>query len=162
MKLLQRLHRKMVRQTLEEILKTKLLWQNDCLVWTGYTLPNGYGKISRDRTSLLTHRVAYELEHGNIPAGKVVRHTCDNPPCCNVEHLVLGTQADNMRDKVERGRSLKGSSHPTCKLTDNMVEEIRQLYAQGTFSYQQLADHYNVTFGLIGQIIRKEIWGHLT
>lgn len=60
------------------------------------------------RADAKTHRVSYFLTHGHLPpAPLVIRHTCDNPPCCNPAHLVPGTYQDNARDCVERGR------HPT-------------------------------------------------
>lgn len=78
---------------------------SDCVEWTGRRTATGYGRLVRGGKHLYAHRWTYQQEHGPIPAGMLVRHTCDNPPCVNPEHLVLGTQADNMRDMAERGRS---------------------------------------------------------
>jgi hypothetical protein len=64
------------------------------------------------------HRVAYQLANGAIPAGKHVLHMCDNPICCNPAHLYLGTNADNVRDRVERSRT-------PVKLTPDQVTAIR-------------------------------------
>lgn len=50
--------------------------------------------------------MAYELTKGHIPAGMIVMHTCDNPPCCNPSHLVLGTQAENLADMRAKGRGV--------------------------------------------------------
>ena len=76
-----------------------------CLEYQGYRNELGYGQVRVDRSALLrVHRVVYEAVNGPIPDGLVVRHTCDNPPCCNPDHLVVGTQAENMRDRDERGR----------------------------------------------------------
>lgn len=82
----------------------------DCWLWTGYRQPNGYGQIGlggRGDGSALAHRVSYELETGQpIPDGMVVMHKCDTPACIRFEHLTLGTQAENMADKVRKGRHL--------------------------------------------------------
>ncbi len=64
------------------------------------------------------HRVAYELAHGPIPAGKHVLHSCDNAVCCNPRHMRLGTNDDNVRDRVLRRRS-------AVKLTPTQVAAIR-------------------------------------
>ena len=77
----------------------------DCIVWTGSVDRDGYGHTRfRGTRRRRTHRIAWELARGPIPAGKVVRHRCDNPPCINVDHLEIGTQADNIADAFARGR----------------------------------------------------------
>lgn len=82
--------------------------ESGCIVWTGtVTRDGGYGKISvggRHGRILVTHRVAWELENGPIPEGLWVLHRCDNPPCCNVQHLFLGDSATNVADMVAKGR----------------------------------------------------------
>ena len=75
-----------------------------CLEWTGGTTPDGYGKIKIDGVTVVAHRLAWTLTVGPIPEGMCVCHTCDNPPCCNVNHLWLGTNAENMADKMAKGR----------------------------------------------------------
>jgi hypothetical protein len=50
------------------------------------------------------HRIAYTIAVGEIPEGYLARHTCDNPPCCNPQHIIPGTHKDNTRDAIERGR----------------------------------------------------------
>ena len=78
-----------------------------CWNWTGSTA-KGYGQIWVGNTNLRSHRLAYEIAHGPIPDGLLVRHKCDNPLCCNPAHLEVGTDADNAMDRVVRGRSRKG------------------------------------------------------
>lgn len=79
-----------------------------CIEWTGYRSPAGYGKIRVGGKGILAHRFAWELVNGPIPPGMCVCHRCDNPPCCNVAHLWLGTQADNNADMYAKGRSASG------------------------------------------------------
>lgn len=76
-----------------------------CIEWTGLLHPAGYGRLWVNGKLTYTHRFAWELVNGPIPAGMLIRHlVCDNPPCCNVAHLALGTDADNMADKIAKGR----------------------------------------------------------
>lgn len=79
-----------------------------CWEWTGETNNRGYGRFviyrSGSRYRLLAHRVAYALVTGVDIDDVVARHQCDNPPCCNPDDLLTGTQLDNMGDAVSRGR----------------------------------------------------------
>lgn len=87
-----------------------------CIEWTGATNSNGYGHLGRGgrrEPKVMAHRLAWELARGPIPAGMHVCHSCDNPPCCNVEHLFLGTRSDNMSDMVSKGRS-RGQKKTEC------------------------------------------------
>lgn len=81
-----------------------------CIEGEGERTPNGYGRrkftIAKDYVvQVSAHRLVFEQTWGiTIPDGMVVRHTCDNPGCVNPLHLQLGTTADNMRDRSDRGR----------------------------------------------------------
>lgn len=76
-----------------------------CHLWTGHRDLFGYGALMINRSKRVpAHRAAWEATHGPIPEGMVVMHTCDNPPCCNPEHLKLGTRAENNRDRFKKGR----------------------------------------------------------
>ena len=77
---------------------------NGCLEWTRYTRSSGYGLIGIDRARVYTHRFAWELANGPIPDGMFICHHCDNPPCCDPEHLFMGTVADNSADMITKGR----------------------------------------------------------
>jgi hypothetical protein len=80
-----------------------------CWPWTRSCNDGGYGTARVGKKFHLAHRYCYELLFGAPAAGLEVRHSCDNPPCCNPKHLVLGTHSDNMRDCVERGRDPRAS-----------------------------------------------------
>lgn len=75
---------------------------DECWEWQGTRLPRGYGQIDKR----YVHRIV-----AGAKKGEVVRHTCDNPPCCNPRHLVKGTQKENLADMVAKGRSNKGAKH---------------------------------------------------
>ena len=88
---------------------TKRLWSrvkiagpNDCWEWQGRHDPNGYGRLDVDGVPGLVHRFIFKATNRFSPV--VVRHFCDNPPCCNPAHLLAGTQLDNVADMIERGR----------------------------------------------------------
>jgi hypothetical protein len=85
-----------------------------CWIWTGTKTAAGYGQMMRAGRKLYTHRIAFENVNGPIPAGLLVRHTCDTPACINPAHLLVGTQTDNMGDAAERGRvhsRMRGVTH---------------------------------------------------
>ena len=107
---------------------------NGCIEWTGPLYSNGYGSFSTGYDDKLAHRVAWELANGPIPEGMVVRHSCDNRKCVNPGHLLIGTQGDNMRDMIERGRAAappRGALSPRCILTRDMVDRIREARRNG-------------------------------
>ena len=135
---------------------------NGCQLWTGGKIPDGYGMLRVNGISTLTHRLAWELAFGPIPADMNVLHKCDNPPCVNPDHLFLGTQADNMRDCKEKGRGkqylpgdhwIRGADHPFARLTQTQVDEIRAAYKQGGVTQSGLADIYGVSQTTISRII---------
>ena len=75
-----------------------------CIEWTGSRNPKGYGQKKVGGKTIFAHRWAWEQANGPIPDGLHVLHTCDNPPCVNVDHLFLGTNADNVKDRDAKGR----------------------------------------------------------
>lgn len=80
---------------------------DECWHWTESTSDDGYGFVRKDRKTKRAHRVAWELTNGDIPDGMKVLHKCDNPPCCNPNHLFLGTDQDNSDDKMKKGRFIR-------------------------------------------------------
>ena len=78
----------------------------DCWIWTGAPTSKGYGafKYYQDRSAIGAHVSSHLFHIGEVPKGKIVRHHCDNPPCVNPEHLLLGTNSDNMKDMFARDR----------------------------------------------------------
>lgn len=119
----------------------------------------GYGRRSIAGKLYRTHRVVY-CEHYGVSLdsirGSVVRHVCDNPRCINPTHLVLGTQLDNIQDRVDRGRTVTvtGESHANHKLTTTQVLEIRERYASSNRPSQRvLAAEYRVSQSQIRNVV---------
>jgi hypothetical protein len=113
------------RQRLERRLKKDS--KTGCWEFQGQRSIEGYGKIKVDNKNWRAHRLAYLLFVGEIPDGMIVCHRCDNPPCCNPDHLFLGTHLDNVADKVCKNRQAKGSDLPQKKYGIAHVEEVRRL-----------------------------------
>lgn len=126
-----------------------------CWNWMGAKTQKGYGYVRQTGRAIRAHRMAWELTNGAIPDGLAVCHHCDNPLCCNPAHLFVGTHYDNMRDRSAKGRdnSPRGESHYNCKLTDALVVEIRERWAQGGILLRELAEEYGVSISLISLIV---------
>lgn len=128
--------------------------ENGCMNWLGSCNHNGYGKYSNTSS----HRMAYKLTQGTIPEGMHILHKCDNRKCCNPEHLSVGTQQDNMNDKVNKKRQVIGSDINTSKLSKEQVLEILNNTDK---SQRQLAKIYNVSQTAIGLIKRRKNWKYI-
>jgi hypothetical protein len=96
-----------------------------CHLWTAFRNPAGYGHFRIEGTNRLAHRVAWLFSNGPIPDGMRVCHRCDTPACVNPDHLFLGTDADNVRDMMQKGRHSIGEAHPPAKLSVADVIAIR-------------------------------------
>ena len=134
-----------------------------CVEWPHYRNPKGYGQTKiggRKGRAWLAHRWAWTQAHGPIPSGMCVLHRCDNPSCVNVDHLFLGTKADNNADMDAKGRRrsrsipMPGEQHPSHKLTWAEVTEIRS----SADSERSLAQQFGVSQSRISKIQRNEGW----
>lgn len=90
---------------LQRILPTLKGSASGCWEWQDYCHPEwGYGQIGYRGKPWMLHRLMWTLLRGEIPAGYVICHRCDNPPCCNPDHLFVGSDADNVLDRVAKRR----------------------------------------------------------
>lgn len=135
-----------------------------CWLWSRCVDPDGYGMVSYDfgdgKKAHKTHRVSYQIHFGKVPEGFVVRHKCDVPACVNPSHLVIGTQFDNIQDRVLRGRNgdIKGIRHPNSTLTEKDVLWIRSLRNP---DIQKIAKQYDVSYQAIQKVIDRITWKHI-
>lgn len=119
------------------------------LLWDGTYRPSGRPRFVK------AHRLAWTLAYGD-PGDLQVLHRCDNPPCQNPRHLVLGSNADNIRDKVERGRCAPGDDRLgrfRRRLTDEQVAEIRADGAPRYGDQTRLGRQYGVSAEQIRRIL---------
>lgn len=132
-----------------------------CWEWTGARDRDGYGVITGDapdRRQYRVPRLIWERAHGPLPHGQHVRHTCDNPPCWNPAHLRAGTNAENIAEKVARGRSSRDGGY---KLTPEQVRQIRHRLSYGA-TLQTVAEEFKVGRATIWQIKSGRIWKDLS
>lgn len=155
-----------MRKTLEERFWEKVdkKGSDECWEWVA-CLVAGYGLFGGDQKVEMAHRVSWKLHYGLIPNGLCVLHRCDNPPCVNPVHLFLGTHADNMRDRDQKGRGKvpdqKGEANSGAKLTAEDVREIRRRIGNGE-KQQALADEFDVVQPSISHIIHGRTWRHVS
>lgn len=139
---------------------------NGCWLWMACRNTAGYGEINIvPGRHALAHRISYEIANGPIPEGANVLHECDNPPCCNPAHLFLGTQADNVKDMLEKGRenrtrNLRGEQTSWAQLNAAKVRAIRQRWAAGERQVD-LAAEYGISQAAISLVTRRLNWTHI-
>lgn len=147
---------------------------NGCWEFIGCKMPNGYGKLGKNKKTWLAHRYSYFLKNGEIPNGMHVCHTCDNRICINPEHLFLGTRKDNMQDMIKKNRhnfsglrtndwkekliaSLKrGENHHSCKHSDETINKIKKLAEIGIRQID-IAEMFGLRQGYISNVINNRV-----
>lgn len=163
--------------SIEQIKARCKVTEDGCWEWQGPIDQCGYGVIwSRERNNnFKVHRLVMLLHRGHLGDwgmghGELVCHHCDNRPCCNPEHLFVGTARDNAYDMIRKGRdkhvghpeSSKGQTNGNAKLTNEQVYEIRRRADAGPRGIkQQLAKEFGVTPAMIGHIACRRSWTHL-
>lgn len=132
-----------------DVFETRIKKTESCWLWTGTKNGYGYGIfLLPGEVQIRAHRYAYEHFIGPIPDGKIIMHTCDNPPCVNPAHLRVGTKAENNADTGIKRRHHYGLDHWNGRLTDQQVVEIRA----SSESQRALARKYGVSPSHISRI----------
>jgi hypothetical protein len=144
------------RRFLGKIQKT-----SGCWIWLGGARGDGYGMFKSDGLEESAHRIAYEHLVGPIPDGFLVMHRCDVRRCVNPDHLLAGTSADNIADKISKGRQARGSRNGQAILTEEQAVAIRAEYRPWLVGYGALAKRYGVSRGAIKAVVSGRTWGHV-
>ncbi len=134
---------------------------DECWNWRGSTTRDGYGTFTMNYKTHLTHRLAWELRNGKIPKGKYLLHKCDNRKCCNPNHLILGTQQENVNDMIKKGRQKSLKRGGKKNLTDDEVRDIKTLYSSKKYTQEQLSEIYGVSRMQISLIILGKSHAHV-
>lgn len=145
-----------------------------CWLWIGSKDKKGYGNFRVDGKLTKTHRFSWQLANGAIPTGMHVLHNCpggDNPSCINPEHLWLGTDEDNSKDRSKKKRHgtwtkpetrVRGERNGNAKLTADNVLYIRSLYRDGGITQNDIAVMFGVAGPSVNKIIKGQRWGHIS
>jgi hypothetical protein len=153
--------------------------EEGCWHWSHTRTKKGYGVVSLYPFGIAqAHRVAYQMTHGPVPDGQVVLHQCDNRACVNPEHLRVGSQRDNIHDRIAKGRSVyargdqhgshtmpertpRGTQHHLAKFTEEDILEIRRLFDTGMATVSQLSRRFQTGSSHISNIVKRRRWKHL-
>jgi len=144
-----------------------ILNENKCWEWQGSInyAKGGYGQLSHNKKTLKAHRVSYELYYAEPLNDLHCLHKCDNPSCVNPMHLFAGTNLDNVKDKILKGRCYtgyqKGEHNGASKLKDKDVIQIRKLYKTKNYTTIKLGKMYGVHRSTISYIVNNKTYTHL-
>lgn len=136
--------------SLENLKSNSTIDDNGCWNWNKSKHPQGYGSTRHEGKSVYSHRLSYSLSHPDEDISNLdVCHSCDNPSCCNPDHLFSGTHEDNMRDRDKKGRSIK-------KLSSEDVIQIKYIMATEKISMRKLARRMGISHQMISMIMSNK------
>ena len=144
--------------------------KDECWEWLGGHNHAGYGnfkyypdiKDRKKRHTIVAHRFSYIIAKGEFSRDLLILHKCDNPGCVNPNHLFIGTQLDNMRDMVSKGRGCShiGTKNGRAKLDEDKVRNIKAMIKDGKTD-KILSNIYNVAPVTIWQIRKGNNWTYV-
>jgi hypothetical protein len=131
-----------------------------CWEWTGSTGNGGHGLFRIGDKLFLTHKLALLWSGRKIPTGAVIRHLCNNPLCCRISHLLIGSVQENVRDRVKGDRSAKGQNNGKAILKNKDIQKIRRLKERG-LSETEIGIIFGVSRSAINHILNSRSWNWL-
>lgn len=152
----------MARFNLDDIMRTTQE-RGGCRVWTRAKSKDGYGQLwdPDKRKVLYTHRLVATIVYGEPLPGQEVLHSCDNPSCCEPQHLRWGSRRENVADMFTKGRNrhnpVQGEAHHSTPLTEQDVIDMRRERAAGLV-LRELATKYGVSIAAVQKIVTQQTW----
>lgn len=143
-----------IKNTHQTFLDRMKVAESGCWEWQYSKDARGYGKIYINGYYWRAHRYSYQYHKGDVE-GYDVLHKCDNPCCCNPDHLFLGNPSDNALDMIKKGRGGK------VKLTIDNVFKIRELAGLG-MPRKKISEELGIKRRTIDNVINGSRWAHLT
>ena len=146
----------------KKLLNSIKITESGCWEWKKSCHKQGYGNFPYKRKVLLAHRASWILFKGILDDKILVCHKCDNPPCCNPDHLFLGTDKDNVKDGFSKGRikRKKGEQHYFHKLKEEDILIIRKMALAGD-TFKEIAKKFSVHRTCIGSVVNRKSWKHI-
>jgi HNH endonuclease len=139
-----------------------VIHENGCWLWQASAANKfGHGRFYWKLKNYQAHRVAWTIERGSMPILQIC-HKCDVPKCCNPDHLFEGTQMDNVRDMITKGRAKKshGERHFAAKLTATDVIEIRERKMAGA-TYREITNNFKINHKTAWNVVNLKTWRHV-
>lgn len=147
--------------SVEQILSYTITTETGCMEWQRAKGKHGYGAVWHKGAVTTAHRLVLILKAGLPETKSVAMHLCDNPPCCNPDHLRWGTHSENSKDMVAKGRQVlngkSGTEHHNAKLNLDAVAFIRKAHG-ADYPQKYLAKLFGVGETTIGNVLSKRIW----
>lgn len=133
---------------------------DECFIWPFARNAAGYAVMHSTEGTRIVSRIVCEQEYGPAPFPDAdTAHSCNNPGCCNKNHVRWDTRTGNMADAIAIGHTLRGTKHPLAKLTEDDVREIRRLDLFATRTV--IADIFGVSRATVRNIVERTRWGWL-
>lgn len=136
----------------------------DCKIWPYSLAQGGYGRVTIDGKVRRVHVLACQERWGDppVPGLDALHGPCNNHACWNGDHLSWGTHAENMAHRQRDNTLPRGARHGRSKLTEADVIEIRRRFTEGNVTRTALAAEFNVTRSMVGLIVARKNWTHLS